>query len=673
MEIVNTFNNPLSCDDCDFSTEKSEYTARHVALVHFKLESFLQNNELVSEKIAEYESSNKGAPKRQVHSSSPLLPERKSQRTSKPTTRFVSEEQPTMKCEQSLKRKAENSNNESNIGSPHQPSKKIGKFDIKQDVGFGGFRDTGIKINPLTELLKKEIKQEEYTPDDSISVDILPREEYENLEDEEEVDEHYEIDAPGEGDDTENSRILEEFGEESKLSQDHVEISPSSISLLKKTLMKGSSPSGENLADAIKHETPSQTNNENQGKPVVKQHLSSSEERETISTGSTSVPKVQVKGLSKSDLTSVSMMKQLPPSISLTPALPRTVIKSNAKRLNSTTNGGDSSPNHTASTINPQVIAEVNDSWAQSLLSKRSRSGSASSSTSPALEITKPGLVSLSPATSGQKTVSSSVTLTPSQPAKQPVTSGIAKLIKLGSQKHLLPKPIGSVTLTPKGGTPAVSAQISRGSSVTSAIKGSENKGSVTLTPAGASLTAIGGSISKGSMSLTPAAPKPSTSADGGGSVVKIKRATQAKWQLKGPPGVSVTPVSKKSTNFKEVESNSTNSTASNHEHFDKSTPSVAITNIRPVNQKEFNGEEEISNTNISTSMQNIFNQDDSEREHDMTDDDDMVHSMLLEPQIILDTSTTDQVNDLLREYNAVSIKCNFYLRDLWDTIILIS
>ena len=44
-----------------------------------------------------------------------------------------------------------------------------------------------------------------------------------------------------------------------------------------------------------------------------------------------------------------------------------------------------------------------------------------------------------------------------------------------------------------------------------------------------------------------------------------------------------------------------------------------------------------------------------------MTDDDDMVHSMLLEPQIILDTSTTDQVNDLLREYNAVSVKCNFY------------
>ena len=113
MEIVNTFNNPLSCDDCDFSTEKSEYTARHVALVHFKLESFLQNNELVSEKIAEYESSNKGTPKRQVHSSSPLLPERKSQRTSKPTARFVSEEQPTMKCEQSLKRKAENSNNSS--------------------------------------------------------------------------------------------------------------------------------------------------------------------------------------------------------------------------------------------------------------------------------------------------------------------------------------------------------------------------------------------------------------------------------------------------------------------------------------------------------------------------------------------------------------------------------
>ena len=92
----------------------------------------------------------------------------------------------------------------------------------------------------------------------------------------------------------------------------------------------------------------------------------------------------------------------------------------------------------------------------------------------------------------------------------------------------------------------------------------------------------------------------------------------QAKWQLKGPPGVSVTPVSRKSTNVKEVELNLTNSSTVNHEHFNKSTPSVAITNIRPVNQIEFNGEEQLSNTHISTSMQNIFNQDDSEREHDM-------------------------------------------------------
>ena len=106
MEVVNTFNSPLSCDDCEFSTEKAEYTARHVALVHFKLESLLQNDELVAEKIAEYESTNKNLPKRQT-SNSPLMPERKSQRTLKPTLRYESEELPVLKCEQSQKRKSE--------------------------------------------------------------------------------------------------------------------------------------------------------------------------------------------------------------------------------------------------------------------------------------------------------------------------------------------------------------------------------------------------------------------------------------------------------------------------------------------------------------------------------------------------------------------------------------
>ena len=652
MEIVNTFNNPLSCDDCEFSTEKSEYTARHVALVHFKLESFLQNNELVAEKIAEYESTNKGVPKRQVNTSSPILPERKSLRTSKPTARFVSEqEQATMKCEQSQKRKAENSYNGGVNGSPSQPAKKAGKFDIKPEVGFGGFRDTGVKINPLTELLKQEAKPDEYTMEESISVDIVNYEEYdeasntyqENMD--EEIREDYEIN--GYVDDNEgNGQIVEEVTTDNSLSQDDVEKSSSSMSLLKKTLMKGSSPAEVIHADLIKSEPTSPAHNENQWNSVVKQRQNSTDSRQNNSTGIMSVPKVQVTAVSKSEMNSASMMKQLPPSISLTPTLPKAVPNSTIKNVSSNVNGGSSSRSNTSSTINPQMIAEANDSWAQSLLSKRSRSGSASSSTSPALEITKPGSVSFTAVS--PKTVSPSVTLTPSQPAKQPVTSGIAKLIKLGSQKHLSPKPIGSVTLTPKGGTPAVSAQISRGSPVKSANKGSGNRGSVTLTPAGASAPSFEGIHTKGSVSLTPATPKSSPSIDGGsggGSVVKIKRATQAKWQLKGPPGVSVTPVAKKSNNIQEVRASISYNSPKNYEHSNTSSPSVAVSNISQFKHGESNGEEQISNIHMSTSMQNIFNQDEPEREHDITDDEDMVHHMLLEPQVLLDTSTNDQVH----------------------------
>ena len=645
MEIVNTFKDPLSCDDCEFSTEKSEYTARHVALVHFKLESFLQNNELVSEKITEFESTNKNVPKRQIHNSSPLLPERKSLRTSKPTTRFVSEEQPTMKCEQPQKRKAENLNNGSVNGSPIQPLKKAGKFDIKTEAGFGGFRETGVKINPLTELLKQEIKQEEPLLDNSISVDILPKEE--QIEDmEEEIIEDYEIDDDGDVDDEGDSQIVEILPTEHQTSQDQDENSTSSMSLLKKTLMKGSSQSESDQDDSIKAEATSPLHNENQGRSVVKRRPSSTDGRENTPNRSMSVPKVQVTAISKSELGSASMIKQLPPSISLTPALPKAVANSNVQKQPSSRNGGSSSPNHTSSssTINPQIIAEVNDSWAQSLMSKRSRSGSASSSTSPALEITKPGLGSLSQATASPKTVTPSVTLTPSQPTKQPVTSGIAKLIKLGSQKHISPKATGSVTLTPKGGTPAVSAQISRGSPVTSTPKGSGSKGSVTLTPAGGNVTSFGGTNTKGSVSLTPAAPRSSNSMDGGGSVVKIKRATQAKWQLKGPPGVSVTPVTPRSTNNQNVESSSIYLSSMHQENSSKNNPTIAITSIRPSQHGDFNGEEQTSNVHMSTSMQNMFNQDDSEREHETTDDEDMVHRMLLEPQVILDTSTTDQV-----------------------------
>ena len=213
MEVVNTFKSPLSCDDCEFSTEKSEYTARHVALVHFKLESLLQNNELVAEKIAEYESTNKSMPKRQVHNSSPLLPERKSQRTFKPTARFVSEEQPTLKCEQSTnsqKRKGDGfTNGGGSNGSPSQPVKKAGKFDVTQE----SVRGSGIKINPLTELLKKEVKDEE----------SLLAEDHERYEDmEEDIEEGgYEIDdLDDDGYDEGDSQVVEVISNDIENSQE---------------------------------------------------------------------------------------------------------------------------------------------------------------------------------------------------------------------------------------------------------------------------------------------------------------------------------------------------------------------------------------------------------------------------------------------------------------------
>jgi len=656
MEVVNTFKSPLSCDDCEFSTEKSEYTARHVALVHFKLESLLQDNDLVAEKIAEYENTNKNIPKRQVHNNSPLLPERKSQRTFKPTTRFVSEEQPTLKCEQSnnsQKRKGESINNGT---SPIQPVKKAGKFDIKQESTS---RELGIKINPLTEILKTEIKNEENSFDISTLEYRTPKEEnYEEMEEENEEEEDYEIEGFDDGDDEGDSQIVEVVSNEKNHCNDsNIEggESPSSMSLLKKTLMKGSSPSGSKEASPSNDGSGTLLSTEQQGKSTMKRRLSSTDSKDSNNGGGMSTPKVQVTAVSKSEGQSSSMIKQLPPSISLTPALPKMNMPNVSSLLkhSTTTNGGSNSPKQTSnsSSINPQTIAEVNDSWAQTLMPKRVRSGSSSLSSSPALEITKSGSVSLTPAAGMSKTMPPSVTLTPSQSPKQPVSSGIAKLIKLGSQKHISPKGTGSVTLTPKGGTPAVSAQISRGSPLSSSWNGSGSKGSVTLTPAASNNTSFPGSSGKGSVSLTPATSRTSRSSDGssgGGSVVKIKRATQAKWQLKDPPGVSVTPVTSRSSSIQGQASTSIYTSSRQQENVNQNRNSPQMLpgiSGRSKYGGGINGEERASATHFTGSMHNESGQDDSEREHETTDDEDMVHRMLLEPQVILDTSTTDQVS----------------------------
>lgn len=57
LDLVGNFESPLSCPQCSFETEKAEYTARHLALVHFKLEALLQDEELVKEKARMYEDS----------------------------------------------------------------------------------------------------------------------------------------------------------------------------------------------------------------------------------------------------------------------------------------------------------------------------------------------------------------------------------------------------------------------------------------------------------------------------------------------------------------------------------------------------------------------------------------------------------------------------------------
>ena len=668
MEVVNTFKSPLSCDDCEFSTEKSEYTARHVALVHFKLESLLQNSELVAEKIAEYESTNKNVPKRTVHNNSPLMPERKSLRTFKPTTRFVSEEQPTLKCEQSntsQKRKGENLSNGFGNGSPIPPAKKVGKFENESPI----HKDSGIRINPLTQLLKQEIKDEEVSAD--ISMSSFKEEGYDDELNENEDAEDYEIDDLDEDEDEGTSHIVEivpmkeEHSEEYTYTEntEHIleEETPASSSLLKRTLMKGSSPSPSKELSPLNGSSEISTQIKQPASLNLKRRLSSEDCRDSTSTGN-SIPNVQFTAISKSELQSAAVIKQLPPSISLTPALPKSNNTPDLNSVKQTTSDEDGKPSNFASSsssIIPQIIAEANDSWAQSLMTKRARSGSASLLSSPSLEITKSGSVSFTPVTSTPKMASSSVTLTPSQSSKQPVSAGIAKLIKLGSQKHIAPKKSGSVTLTPKGGSPAVSAQISRGSSVSSSWNGKEVKGSVTLTPAGSNKPSFGTSPNTGSMSLTPAEPKDRTSNDriaGNGSLVKIKRATQAKWQLKGPPGVSVTPVTSKSnssprTDTSPYASSSNNQVTSNIYRINQ--PREMMNQEHDRTDEEFeNQQEEPSQSSMNMDSYEMA-QCDTEREHGDTteDDDDMVHRMLLEPQVILDTSHNDQVSRTNAEF----------------------
>jgi hypothetical protein len=90
LEIVNTFDSPLSCAECPFTADKSEYVARHVGLVHRKLDEMICDSELVARKIAE----NNGTTMTSTTTTTTLTtttrsmePVRKSQRQSKPINR----------------------------------------------------------------------------------------------------------------------------------------------------------------------------------------------------------------------------------------------------------------------------------------------------------------------------------------------------------------------------------------------------------------------------------------------------------------------------------------------------------------------------------------------------------------------------------------------------------
>ena len=54
LEITTKFTNPLSCDFCPFVADKNDYVARHVGLVHGKLDEMVCDGDLVAKKVNEF-------------------------------------------------------------------------------------------------------------------------------------------------------------------------------------------------------------------------------------------------------------------------------------------------------------------------------------------------------------------------------------------------------------------------------------------------------------------------------------------------------------------------------------------------------------------------------------------------------------------------------------------
>ena len=82
-----------SCPECEFSAEKPEYVARHLGLVHCKLDELLSDQDVVAKKIAEFggevgaAGGNKAAEVK-----SPMVPVRKSQRQKEAEERHAAEQ-----------------------------------------------------------------------------------------------------------------------------------------------------------------------------------------------------------------------------------------------------------------------------------------------------------------------------------------------------------------------------------------------------------------------------------------------------------------------------------------------------------------------------------------------------------------------------------------------------
>ena len=81
LAITNSFSSPLSCAFCPFTADRVEYVARHVGLVHRKLDEMLSDSDLVAKKVTEFNGSAASAVVTKVE------PVRKSQRTLKPVIR----------------------------------------------------------------------------------------------------------------------------------------------------------------------------------------------------------------------------------------------------------------------------------------------------------------------------------------------------------------------------------------------------------------------------------------------------------------------------------------------------------------------------------------------------------------------------------------------------------